>query len=111
MPMVLARNLYDSYDFSALETVIRGLLQGSVLDPLLFNLFINDLFLFLDGANLSYFADDNTIFASCVSLGMAKELVQEQCSIITYWFNPISTGLFCLVVALGGGGVFSTPLP
>ena len=24
--------------------------------------------------------------------------------------NPISTGLFCLVVALGGG-VFSTPLP
>ena len=25
--------------------------------------------------------------------------------------NPISTGLFCLVVALGGGGVFSTPLP
>ena len=25
-------------------------------------------------------------------------------------FNPISTGLFCLVVALGGGGVFSTPL-
>ena len=25
--------------------------------------------------------------------------------------NPISTGLFCLVVALGGGGgVFSTPL-
>ena len=25
-------------------------------------------------------------------------------------FNPISTGLFCLVVALGGG-VFSTPLP
>ena len=25
-------------------------------------------------------------------------------------FNPISTGLFCLVVALGGGGVFH-PLP
>ena len=24
-------------------------------------------------------------------------------------FNPISTGLFCLVVALGGGGVFYPP--
>ena len=23
--------------------------------------------------------------------------------------NPISTGLFCLVVALGGGGVFHPP--
>ena len=30
---------------------------------------------------------------------------------LTADLNPISTGLFCLVVALGGGGVFSTPLP
>ena len=29
--------------------------------------------------------------------------------IISWILNPISTGLFCLVVALGG--VFSTPLP
>ena len=35
----------------------------------------------------------------------------EVFKLIQMVLNPISTGLFCLVVALGGGGVFSTPLP
>ena len=52
--------------FSAWETVIRGLPQGSPLGPLIFNIFINDLFM-LDGENLCNFADDNAIFKSCSS--------------------------------------------
>ena len=39
------------------------------------------------------------------------QMISLQCTCVL--LNPISTGLFCLVVALGGegGGVFSTPLP
>ena len=42
--------------------------------------------MFLDGENLCNFAD-NTISKSCGSLGMAKNLVEEQCTLITDWFK------------------------
>ena len=43
--------------------------------------------MFLDGENLCNFVDDHTIFKSCGSLGMAKDLVEEQYTLITDWFK------------------------
>ena len=43
--------------------IVRGVSQGSTLSPLLFNIFINDLFLFTEKTNICYFADDNTIYS------------------------------------------------
>ena len=38
--------------------------QGSILGPLLFNIFLNNLFLFVENCDLSNYADDNTLYSS-----------------------------------------------
>ena len=40
-----------------------GVPQGSVLGPLLFNIFINDIFYAIEASEICNFADDNTIYA------------------------------------------------
>ena len=51
-------------NFSSSQEIIAGVPQGSILRPLLFNFFVNDLFLFVSSSNLSNYADDNTLYAS-----------------------------------------------
>ena len=50
--------------FSSWEELIKGLPQGCVLGPILFNLYLNDLFYLRDFTEVCNFADDTT-FRAC----------------------------------------------
>ena len=48
--------------------IAKGILQGSTLSLLLFNIFVNDLFFFSAKREICSFADDNSLYSCGMNL-------------------------------------------
>ena len=72
--------------YSDWRTIKHGVPQGSILGPLLFNLFINDLTYFVD-ANLRLYADDTTQYLSSRNPNALEFTSQNSFDMLHSWFE------------------------
>ena len=72
--------------FSEWERITTGVPQGSILGPLLFNIFLNDLFLFISNSSLSNYADDNTLYTFGDNLEKIKDNLRNSFDTMHQWF-------------------------
>ena len=68
--------------FSAWEDIYSGVPQGSILGPLLFNIFINDIFSFLTTCEMCNYADDNTLYTYSRDFHQVQEYLKKDFEII-----------------------------
>ena len=73
-------------NFSSWQEISAGVPQGSILGSLLFNIFVNDLFLFVSNCNLSNYADGNIVYTSGYNLKEVKEVLLNDLNKVIEWF-------------------------
>ena len=73
-------------EYCSWKEILNGVPQGSVLGPLLFNLFINDLFFVVKNIEACNYADDNSLLVSDCNIEKIIHQLESDISILEKWF-------------------------
>ena len=76
-----------NYTFSSWTEIIQGVPQCSILGPLLFNIYLNDLFSLDIESELCNYADDNTLYRCELGLNVLVEKLEMSAKSVIQWFG------------------------
>ena len=72
--------------FSSYLDIFQGVPQGSILGPLLCNIILCDLFLFVEEVDIMSYADDNTPYVCSENIDVNLEKLEEVGKVLFEWF-------------------------
>ena len=91
---VLLSYLQDSWQrvkinttFSSWTKLLQAVPEGSFLGPILFNIYINDIFFALKGVDICNFADDTTPYVCDSNLKSVLETLKHSSELAIAWFE------------------------
>ena len=73
--------------YSSWEEILFGVPQGSILGPLLFNIFLCDMFFELSQTDFASYADDNTPYAEADNIDEVITILENDSIQLFKWFS------------------------
>ena len=73
--------------YSTFQLVLSSVPHGSVLGPILINLYVNDLFLYIKKATLHNYADDNTLTDFSNSIPNLVRILEQESNVAIDWLE------------------------
>ena len=67
--------------------IVFGLPQGSIFSPLLFNIFLADLFFIVNSTDIANYADDNMPYATANDIDSLIASLEEASKSLLIWFD------------------------
>ena len=81
------KGIFVNCSFSDWTEVITRVPQGFILVSLLFNIFLNDIFMFISKCNFCNHADDNTLYSTGKDLHRIRRNLEMEFLILHQWFH------------------------